>query len=194
MFERAPFLGEVRLRGMGQAMNAGSGFMGPFGIYSDIGAPAGYVAPPGFPSTTQEEMRTYVCPDGTRQQMRSDEAAANGCVPASPTGPYARVASPGLMGRKMGQAPAPSGGPATQQNVAPAFAGTPQTIDSTRFFTPPFPLGYPGYVPPAPGKLTCKKIVNEDTGEETFECEPPAAPAAAPTYRYPVYFMNPYFF
>lgn len=202
MFDRAPFLGQVPIRGLGQAqIRDGSGFMGPFGIYSDIGAPGGYAPPPGFPATTEEMLQTYICPDGSHQQMLATEAASRGCVPAPPTGPYARVASPGLMGRqRMGQngPPAggpPAGGPPTQQGVAPTVVGSPTTSEVTQFFPPAFgwPLGYPGYVPPSSGRMTCKKIVDDVTGEETFECETVAPPVGS-TYRYPVHFMNPFFF
>lgn len=189
MFDRAPFLGQVPIRGLGQAsIQQGSGFMGPFGIYSDIGAPAGYAPPPGFPGSTQEMMQTYICPDGTRQQMLPNEAAAQGCLPPAESYGFTM----GQNGPPAGGPPA--GGPPTQQGVAPTIVGSPATSEVTRFFTPTLPpFGYPGYVPPASGKMTCKRIVDEETGEETFECEPVAPPVAA-TFRYPVYFMNPFFF
>ena len=201
MFDKKPFLGQVPLRGMGQAqMRAGTGFMGPFGMYSDMPHPEGN-APAGFPATTVEEIQTYVCPDGSRQNMTRAEAAAQGCTLAPPTGPYARSAAPAYM---MGQ-PASSGPSSPGTSAAPA--GTPggnqiaavgaQPQFTNESFPNFFPGYFPGYYPPpaAPAsKLTCKRHVNPDTGEETFECEPKAEPAPAPTYRYPVYFVNPFFY
>jgi hypothetical protein len=104
MYERA-FLGQVRLKGLGQAaINPGSSFQGPFGMYSDIGQPHGSNAPAGFPAMTPE------------------------------------VATPG--------------GEATEK----------------------------------PQQLVCKRHVDENTGEETFDCQPKNPPP--PTYRFPVYFPN----
>lgn len=197
MFDKRAFLGEVPLRGMGQTqMRAGTGFTGPFGIYSDMPHPAGN-APAGFPSSTVEEIQTYVCPDGTHQNMTRAEAAREGCTLAPPTGPYARSAAPAYM---MGQ-PASSGPSSPGTGAAPAGTPAGQSIAAagqsqfTREFFPGFfPGYYPGYAPPPPAaaKLTCKRHVDPDSGEETFECEPKPAPAA-PTYRYPVYFVNPFF-
>jgi len=199
MFDKRAFLGEVPLRGMGQAqMRAGTGFTGPFGIFSDMPHPVGN-APAGFPATTVEEIQTYVCPDGTRQNMTRQEAMANGCVLAPPTGPYARSAEPPrayMMGQPASSGPsspgtgaAPAGTPAGQSIAA---AGQPQFTQP--FFPNIFPGFAPGYYPPpAASRLTCKRHVDPDTGEETFECEPRQEVAAA-SYRYPVYFMNPFFF
>lgn len=66
---------------MGQAeMRFGAGFMGPFGIYSDL--PSGTFAhqpPPGFPTTTEQALASYVCPDGSHRTLTGEEARAMGC-------------------------------------------------------------------------------------------------------------------
>lgn len=208
------FLGQVQLRQMGQAqMRDDSGFTGPFGIYSDLPHVVGN-APAGFPATTQEELQTYICPDGTRQNMTRAEAMANGCVLAPTTAPYARSVPPSLLGSRrpaasgspflgqvnlrLGQATGPSSpgttsapaGSAAGQAIA--NAGQPTMTQPTNLFPPP--LAFPGYYPPTPssGRLTCRRNVDED-GNETFDCEPKAEPAT-PQFRYPVYFMNPLFY
>lgn len=200
MLEKRAFLGEVRLRGMGQTqMRAGTGFTGPFGIYSDMPHPVGN-APAGFPTATVEEIQTYVCPDGTHQNMTRQEAAREGCVLAPATGPYAVSAEPSayMMGQPASSGPsspgtgaAPAGTPAGQ---AIAQAGQPQFTQP--FFPNVFPNVFPGYYPPPPAasRMTCKRHVDPDTGEETFDCEPVAPVAPVTSYRYPVYFVNPFFF
>lgn len=303
------FLGGVPVRGMGQAqIRQGSGFVGPFGIYSDVGAPQGYGPPPGFPAVTQEEIQTYICPDGSRQSLTREEAMEQGCVPAPPTGPRAVGPPPLMAGRQgaflgqvnlvtgpattpfyayppsgyfvnpsgnplmtpeitspqeehiareyhcytkegqyrsapfalrdamkaegweetdyrfcsspplhaqpvgtpvapvlMGQNGAPGGGPSGGQGQGGAGtpSGQPSGTSFARQFGPTDGFGFPAfafptfpgyYPPPAPsGRMTCKRIVNEDTGEERFECVPrePVAPYRYPTY--PTYFMNPLF-
>lgn len=193
------FLGGVRIRGLGQAqMRAGTGFTGPFGMYSDAQHPVGN-APSGFPATTQEEIQTYVCPDGTRQNMTRAEAMAHGCTLAPPTGAYAVSAEPRshMMGQMSpgpsspGTASAPAGSPMGQQI---ALAGQPVSQPSNPLNQLPFP-GYPTYYPPPPpasGKMICKKHVDAD-GNETFECEPKVEPTPVAA-RYPVYFVNPMFY
>jgi hypothetical protein len=200
------FLGQVQLRHMGQTqMRAGTGFTGPFGIYSDVSHVVGN-APAGFPATTQEEVQTYICPDGTRQNMTRAEAAANGCVLASSLLGSGRPAAAGkpflgqvslLLGQGVGpSSPGTTSAPAgTPTGQAIANAGQPTMTRPADLFAPPlaFP-GYPGYYPPTPssGKLTCRRNVDAD-GNETFDCEPKSEPAA-PQFRYPVYFMNPLFY
>lgn len=172
MFE-ASFLPQVALRGLGQAqMRAGQGFMGPFGMYSDIGPIRGYQAPPGFPSATEQVLRSYVCPDGSHQTMTPDEARAQGCRPVG-----------------MGAA-APSGGGNPTVSVSPMTVGTPPA-DQNEFFPPFIFPGY-GYPNAAPKRLTCKRNVNPDTGEETFDCEEVPPPATFPVVRYPTLFLTPF--
>src|SRR5579871_1855920 len=104
MFER-PFLGQVRLKGLGQAaINPGSSFQGPFGMYSDIGQPRGSNAPAGFPSMTPEiatpggeatEKHCYQCSDGSVSFMTIDQARARGgCTPLSPSDPRCAAGGP----------------------------------------------------------------------------------------------------
>lgn len=206
------FLGGVRIRGLGQAqMRAGSGFSGPFGMYSDIGPAGGYNPPTGLPATTQEEIQSYICPDGSHQSMTRAEAMAQGCTLAPATGPITKgpprlMGAPSFLGEirlvtrpSMGAAAgpsspgttsAPAGSPTGQQI---AQAGQPVSQPSNPLNQLPFP-GYPTYYPPQPSsnKLTCKKKVDAD-GNETFECEPKVEPAPAAA-RYPVYFVNPMFY
>lgn len=92
-----------------------------------------------------------------------------------------------------GGTPAPSPAPGSQQ-PGPSFSRQFGTQDGFGFPVVTYPT-FPGYIPPpAPsGRLTCKKIVNDDTGEETLECEPKPEPVV-PTYRYPTVYLNPMFF
>lgn len=101
----------------------------------------------------------------------------------------------------MGQNGGPSGGQGqggggtpSGQPSGPSFARQFGPTDGFGFPTFAFPT-YPLYPPPVAtsGKMTCKRIVNEDTGEERFECVPKEQPAVA-DYRYPTYFVNPFFF
>ena len=102
--------------------------------------------------------------------------------------------------RGMGQASGPSSpgtasAPAgTAAGNAIAAAAQPSFFDQSfqpDFFNQGFfnnyPI-YPQYYPPAPQpqQLVCKRHVDENTGEETFDCTPKNP--APPTYRYPVYF------
>ncbi len=104
MYERA-FLGQVRLKGLGQAaINPGSSFQGPFGMYSDIGQPHGSNAPAGFPAMTPEiatpggeatEKHCYQCSDGSVSFMTIDQARARGgCTPLSPSDPRCAAGGP----------------------------------------------------------------------------------------------------
>ena len=239
MLRRGAFLGQVAIRGLGQAqMHAGAGFQGPFGMYSDIGQPGQPPAPPGFPSTTPEiatpggestEKHCYLCSDGQVRSMTIEQARTTGgcqalppsdprCAGFGPAAPAGGYVSPlpgagaaygpnpsmfvqGMAGRRLGAAgpsspgttSAPAGTPAGQSI---AQAGQPNLTQETQFFGPQFgyPYGYPGYSPPQSSGMTCKKIVNPDTGEETYDCVPKAGPAPGLSYRYPVYFVNPFFF
>ncbi len=101
--------------------------------------------------------------------------------------------------RGMGQASGPSspgtGAAPAGTPAGNAIAAAAQPSFADQFFGPDFlnpgfgnyPL-YPGYYPPAPQpqQLVCKRHVDENTGEETFDCQPKNPPP--PTYRFPVYF------
>lgn len=127
---------QVPLRGMGQAMNPGSGFMGPFGIYSDLGPGRGGYQPPGFPGVSEEiqapygaetERHQYWCPDtGRYESLTIPEARARGCQAVAGGGgvaPYAKGAPPGLMGAEPRLGQVPFAGPASSPFFWPPVGG-----------------------------------------------------------------------
>jgi hypothetical protein len=145
------FLGQVPLRGMGQAaIQEGQGFGGsPWSVSTPIppaGPPAGFTAELVAPYGQDTELACYSCPDsGVYELLRRPEAVARGCVygppgacpgapvmapegalapPGSGAAIYARGAPPGLMGRRR-LAQAPASGPGAPSGSAPS-AGSPQ--------------------------------------------------------------------
>lgn len=125
MFDTVRLL-QVSIRGLGQAqIQAGSGFQGPFGIYSDLGPARGYAPPPGWPTASEEiiapygaetERHLYYCPDsGQYESLTIPEARMRGCqaVPGGAGMPtYAAGPPPGLMGNyAMGQNGGAQGSP-----------------------------------------------------------------------------------
>lgn len=172
MFERPFMLGQVPIA-------PGTGFTGPFGIYS---GPSYYAANPSgepyrseeitSPEHYNEEYHCYRAPDGTYVSIPFGQAAAYKAVGYE----AADVAncSGRSMGRsrRLGQASAPASAPTP---ASPAPAAAPQ--EDSRLFWPPLPLQYPyAWNAPsaAPTKLICKqKTVND---EVVLECEPEVPP------------------
>lgn len=206
MFDRPALLMQVPIRGLGQAqMGPGQGFMGPFGIYSDIGAPGGYAPPPGFPAMSEEvsapggeatEYHCYECPDGTVRSLTIPQARIAGCQPLDyndPRCPGLPKASAAYAMGQNGNGAAPS-----QVSVPPVTLGPSVPGEQPTFFSWPnwtWPL-YPPTYPTSSGKMVCKKKMNED-GEEVFICEQPsdAQPMAAfPVTHYPTYSFTPFWF
>lgn len=180
MFDPRPrFLGQVRLRGMGQAqIGPGQGFGGaPWSVATPVppaGPPAGYAAQEIAPYGQETELACYACPDsGTYELLRRPDALARGCVygppgacpgapvmaPAGAIWPYgsplvARGAPPGLMGRlgRLGQG-TPASGPGAPSGGAPS-QGTPQPASPAGAAEPSdqgfVPGMFPGYGNPYP--------------------------------------------
>lgn len=204
-------LRQVPIRGMGQAqIRAGQGFMGPFGIYSDIGPAGGYAPPPGFPAMAEEvsvpggeltQLHCYDCPDGTVRSLTIAQARVAGCRPLDyndPRCPALPKAPP--VGRRMGQ----NGGPPSSPPAGgpPSVSVTPTTVNGgtdldNQFFTFPnwtWPL-YPPQYAPSYGKMVCRKTTDAE-GEEVFICDRPEVPrpeALHPIVRYPTYFFPRWF-
>src|SRR5262245_42315937 len=186
---------QVPIRGLGQAqIQAGSGFQGPFGMYSDLGPARGYNPPPGFPVASEEiaapygaetEQHNYWCPDaGQYESLTIPEARMRGCqaVPYGATGmpPYAKGPPPGLMGYYMGQQGGAGGAQGTPQGGGQGGAqGTPQPasppasfspLDQGPFFWPTLPLVPPVAYPPVPPPGTTCSWEKDVNGNDIYVC------------------------
>lgn len=98
---------------------------------------------------------------------------------------YDMSSSPKLLGQ-----PASGGTPAGQQDGT-SFARSFGPSVEPSFVSPAFPGYYPPVAPS--GRMTCVKVVDPNTEEETYECTPKSESAIV-TYRYPTVFMKPLFF
>lgn len=186
MWDRPQFLGQVSIA-------PGTGFEGPFGIYSP---PAGvYNAPSGAPlyspeivspDNAEEELHCYKCPDGSTRMLTLSQARGSGCEarPLSECGAgapqYAAGPPAGLMGRRRymgadagGAQGSPQGGGqgGAQGNPSPASqpAAT-QTFDTGPFFFPTLPLVAPGLYPPAPPPGTTCSWEKDVNGNNVYVC------------------------